>query len=103
MVIEGYHGLDLVDPELDGLLESDFVESVRLYRNAVFHFQSDSFHKKYLPVLESFEAKQWLDDVHKRIGRVLAQRVLGLNFPDGEIEPAQMRIELAHRLSRDDP
>lgn len=102
VVIEGYHELDLIDPELDRLLKSNFVDSVRLYRNAVFHFQSDSFHEKYQPVLESFEAKQWLDDVHKRIGSVLAQRVLGLSSPDGKIEPDKIRIELARRLAKDD-
>ena len=102
VVIEGYRALDLADSELDELLESDFVDSVRLYRNAVFHFQKDSLHDKYMPVLESFEAKQWLDDVHKKMGNILAQRVLGLSFPNGEIKSAEMQIALAHRLAGDD-
>ena len=102
VVIEGYRALDIADPELDKLLESDFVDSVRLYRNAVFHFQNDSFHEKYLPMLESFEAKQWLDDVHKKTGNILAQRVLGISFPNGDIKITDMQVALAQKLTEND-
>ncbi len=101
-VIEGYRELKLADPEIDRLLKSTFADDVRLYRNAVFHFQPQSLHEKHMPVLQSFEAKEWIDIVHRRFGIVLAERILGLTTHNGDVDAAQVRISLSQELAQDD-
>ncbi len=101
-VIEGYQALGLSDPEIDSLLQSKFLDDVRLYRNAVFHFQPQPTHAKHLPVLESYEAKEWIDAVHKGMGRLVAEHVLRLTVPEGELDSQKMTIALAQEMVRDD-
>lgn len=51
VVIEGWRELKLTDSEIDTLLESEHVDSLRVFRNATFHFQSHD--RKH---------QQWFDD-----------------------------------------
>lgn len=101
-MIEGYQALGPSDTDLDSLLQSKFLDDVRLYRNAVFHFQTHPTHAKHLPVLESYEAKEWIDAVHKGMGRLVAERILHLTVTDGELDSQEMTIALAQEMAKDD-
>jgi hypothetical protein len=48
VVIEGWRELGLHDTEIDHLLESPHVETLRRYRNGVFHYQRKYFDDRFL-------------------------------------------------------
>ena len=102
VVIEGYRELALSDTNIDRLLKSDHVEALRLYRNATFHFQTSAFHCKMLPLHETHESEQWIDEIHRRIGAFLSRIALGVNCGHDQPDASKMRTALATRLAEDD-
>lgn len=102
VVIEGYRGLALSDPNIDRLLQSDHVDALRLYRNATFHFQPSAFHRKMLPLHETQESEQWMDEIHRRLGAFLSRSALGVGCPVDQPDAARLRIVLAMRLAESD-
>ena len=62
VVAEGYIDLKLSDPNLDGLVH-EHIDSLRLYRNATFHFQKgDNKHIQFHT--GSFGRMNWAEDMH---------------------------------------
>jgi len=102
VVIEGYRELALSDPHIDRLLQSDHVDALRLYRNATFHFQSSAFHKKMLPLHETHESEQWIDEIHQRLGAFLSRSAADISCPHDQPDAAKLRIALAVRLAEHD-
>ena len=61
VVIEGFRELNLKDSKIETLLRSSNVKSLRLVRNATFHFQKDGFiSKKVIPFLKSEDSVPWV-------------------------------------------
>lgn len=58
---------DVNDPRIDGLLANTaYVDLLRRYRNATFHYQPGYFHDKFLELMrEGEEANNWIHDLHK--------------------------------------
>jgi hypothetical protein len=48
LVIEGWKNLNLKDDRVEKLLESPFVDRLRLFRNATFHYQKEPISWKHL-------------------------------------------------------
>ena len=67
LVIEGWKDLKLSDPKIDQLLHSPFVDKLRLFRNATFHYQRESpISSKHLQFFGSQEERTeiWLNDLY---------------------------------------
>lgn len=57
---------DVNDPRIDALLtNADYVDLLRRYRNAAFHYQPDYFHEKLLELMDAgSEVDEWIHDLH---------------------------------------
>ena len=65
VVIEGYQELNCKDENVDSLLEKeDFVDALRLFRNATFHYQKKAIPEKVLKFLELKESETWIENLH---------------------------------------
>lgn len=65
VVIEGYEELKCQDLEVDTLLaRKDFVDALRLFRNATFHYQKHAISEKALQFLELKESEIWIRKLH---------------------------------------
>lgn len=51
---------------LDALLEKDeYVDQLRRFRNAIFHFQKHPINEKLLDFLEAEDSEYWIRALHK--------------------------------------
>ena len=76
VVIEGYKELKCADQKIDSLLEKeDFVDALRMFRNATFHYQKKAITEKELKFLELKESEAWIKDLHKAF-RLYFEKVL---------------------------
>ncbi|WP_434633137.1 hypothetical protein [Vibrio sp. SCSIO 43086] len=65
VVVEGYRELDITDERVDSLLEQyDFVDALRLFRNATFHYQKAPIPEKAMKFLETENSENWIQDLH---------------------------------------
>lgn len=66
VVIEGYKELKLIDEEIDSLLKKqEYVNTLRLFRNSVFHYQKDPIPEKGLKFFEAKGGEEWIRKLHK--------------------------------------
>lgn len=64
-MIEGYQELGISDETVDSLLEQDdFVDALRLFRNATFHYQKASIPEKAMKFLETDNSEHCIKDLH---------------------------------------
>jgi len=64
VVIEGYQELKCSNEKVDALLANeDFVESLRLFRNAIFHYQKQPIPEKALTFLELKGSETWIQEL----------------------------------------
>jgi hypothetical protein len=78
VVIEGYRELSLTDTKLDELLSSEeFVESLRRFRNAVFHYQENPTPPKLLEFLTAPDSEKWINELNLSFKRYF-ERQLGM-------------------------
>ena len=69
VVIEGYNELKLNDPDIDELLtRSEYVDALRRFRNATFHYQADPVSDKLMTFLELADATDWARCLSKAFG-----------------------------------
>ncbi|WP_425628275.1 hypothetical protein [Vibrio neptunius] len=65
VVIEGYRELGSSDDAIDSLLEQvDFVDALRLFRNATFHYQKTPIPEKARKFLETDGSEHWIQNIH---------------------------------------
>jgi len=78
LVIEGWKNLKLTDPKIDELLSSPFVDRLRLFRNATFHYQKDLMSFKHLQFFGTEEEKteQWLNNLYLEFERFFRENTL---------------------------
>ena len=70
VVVEGWQELKLTDPEIDGLLQSPYVDLLRRYRNGVFHFQRKFHDERFWDLmLAGREAVEWVSQLHREFRR----------------------------------
>ena len=68
VIVEGWHDLNLSDEVIDGLLTPTHVDSLRRFRNGVFHFQKNYFDDRFLGLLNS-NGPEWAVKLHREFGR----------------------------------
>lgn len=78
LVIEGWRDLGLKDNKIEELIESPFVDSLRLFRNATFHYQREFISWKHLQFFgtEEEQTEKWLNQVYKEFERFFAENTL---------------------------
>lgn len=65
VVVDGYKELKYTNDKIDNLLtQDDFVDALRLFRNAIFHYQEEAISKKALKFLELEESETWIRELH---------------------------------------
>lgn len=70
VVIEGWQAMNLKDDAINGLLDSPYLDLLRRYRNAVFHFQKRFSDKRFMELmLAGEESVDWVRNVHSEFGR----------------------------------
>ncbi|HEX8843958.1 MAG TPA: hypothetical protein VF791_04915 [Pyrinomonadaceae bacterium] len=70
VLIEGWRDLGLKDEKIDGLIGSPYVDLLRRYRNAVFHFQKKFSDKRFMDLmLAGKESVEWVSALHREFGR----------------------------------
>jgi hypothetical protein len=68
VVVEGFRELKLTHPEVDSLLNNEeYVECLRLFRNATFHYQKDPLTEKALKFLEAKDSEKWIKNLSKAL------------------------------------
>jgi len=76
VVVEGYMELKLNIPEVDELLvETEFVDKLRLFRNSIFHYQKDIYNSKFLGVDDSDEFVEWIYKLHILLGKKIMEEM----------------------------
>lgn len=74
VVISGWKTLQLQDDKINELLKSPNAGLLYRYRNAVFHFQRNYFHDKFMKFLKQGEASvEWVSNLHEEFGRYFHQ------------------------------
>ena len=78
LVIEGWKDLKLSDPKIDSLLDCPFVDRLRLFRNATFHYQKDPISWKHLQFFgtEEEQTEKWLDSLYSELERFFRENTL---------------------------
>ncbi|MBL0493031.1 hypothetical protein [Aeromonas veronii] len=65
VVVEGYREKGFSNDKIDLLLErTDFIDALRLFRNATFHYQKEPIPEKLLKFLEAKNSESWIQDLH---------------------------------------
>lgn len=82
VVIEGWRELRLHDDEVDRLLNGndhdDLVDTLRLFRNAAFHYQPDYWTPKMLKFVEfGGDSAAWIRDLTTALGNALLRKLEG--------------------------
>ena len=76
VVIDGYRELELSDEKLDKLLgQGDYVDRLRRFRNAVFHFHKDPFDAKLTEFLEADASDAWIKAVYKSLKQLFEREL----------------------------
>jgi len=85
LVIEGWKDLGLKDDRIEKLIESPFVDRLRLFRNATFHYQKEPISWKHLQFFgtEEEQTEIWLNDLYREFERFFAENTLPI--------PAELR------------
>ena len=72
VVIEGYKQLRICEPLVDALLkEESMVDSLRRFRNAIFHYQETPFGPKQQEFLAHPHSFEWATKLHRELGSAM--------------------------------
>ena len=80
LVIEGWRELGLADDRIDELLESPYVDRLRRFRNATFHFQKQPLSMKHFEFFgtEEEQTEVWLNKLYREFERFFKANTLPL-------------------------
>lgn len=80
LVIEGWRELKLSDPKIDELIASPFVNRLRRFRNATFHYQKEPISWKHLEFFgtEEEQTEKWLNELYFEFSRFFQENTLPL-------------------------
>lgn len=74
VVIEGYEEMGCKFESLDALLaKEEYVDQLRRFRNAIFHFQNHPVNEKLLNFLEAEDSEHWIRALHNEFEQFFLQ------------------------------
>jgi hypothetical protein len=100
LVIEGYRDVGLHDVEIDELLASPFVDRLRLFRNATFHYQKGLISIKHLQFFGTEEEKteRWIGQVYIAFARFFSENTIPIPKSLKESLHHKTALEVAHAI-----
>lgn len=79
VVVEGYRDLKQEFEPLDALLQQEeYVNLLRLFRNATFHYQEDPLSEKIIGFLDKKDSEHWIHELNKQF-QAFFLKVLPIN------------------------
>ena len=76
VVVDGYSELGCQDRDVDELLtNADFVNALRRFRNATFHYQEDPFSEKLLDFIAAKGSDDWSRNVYHALDRFFTSQL----------------------------
>ncbi len=70
VVVEGYQQLELSNQDIDELLKNkEYVNHLRRFRNAIFHYQDDPIPKKVKTFLDAEDSEIWITSLYRAFDR----------------------------------
>ncbi|MEX3815971.1 hypothetical protein AB3X96_38050 [Paraburkholderia sp. BR13439] len=68
VVVEGYRELgQKYEPLEEVLTKAEYVDLLRRFRNATFHFQADPLNDKLIDFLDKQDSELWIGDLNKQL------------------------------------
>ncbi|MGF6467608.1 hypothetical protein [Paraburkholderia youngii] len=100
VVVEGYRELgQIYEPLEEVLAKAEYVDLLRRFRNATFHFQRDALNDKLIDFLEKKDSEIWIRDLNKQLEAFLTQ-VLPIKETIQEMEKkGAPKVPLGTKLS----
>lgn len=97
LVIEGWKDLKLADPKIDELITSPFVDRLRLFRNATFHYQKEPLSWKHLQFFgtEEEHTEKWLKALYNELQRFFGENTLPIPDDLKEAFKDKTHVEIA--------
>lgn len=79
VVVEGYRDLKQEFEPMDALLQQEeYVNLLRLFRNATFHYQEDPLSEKIIGFLDKKDSEHWIHELNKQF-QAFFLKVLPIN------------------------
>ena len=80
VVVEGWQDLKLTDAKIDALIASPYVDRLKRFRNATFHYQKGVISPKHLEFFGAEEEKteEWVGQVYDELARYFRENTLPL-------------------------
>lgn len=80
LVVEGWQDLKLTDAKVDALIASPYVERLKRFRNATFHYQKVVISPKHLEFFGTEEEKteEWVGQLYDELARFFRENTLPL-------------------------
>jgi len=102
LVIEGWRELELRDPKIDALTASPFVDRLRRFRNATFHYQRDLLSPKHLEFFGTDDERTevWLNDLYTEFARFFRENTIPLPPALSEACKGQSHLDVARAMQR---
>lgn len=76
VVVEGYIELKLRDPIVDELLGAEkYVDTLRLFRNATFHYQKEPISEKAIKFLAIEDSEKWIRSLNRALNKFFLERL----------------------------
>jgi hypothetical protein len=68
VVVEGYRDIGLEDESINTVLSNgEYIENLRRFRNATFHFQKAPISAKMMEFLEQKDSERWIRDLDRAL------------------------------------
>lgn len=101
LVIEGWKDLKFKDEKIDKLLESPFVDRLRLFRNATFHYQKDITAWKHFQFFGTEEEKteKWINELYSEFSKFFSKNTLPLPDILEEAIKDKSHVKIARKIS----
>lgn len=80
VVVEGWQDLKLNDAKIDELIASPYVDRLRRFRNATFHYQEAVISQKHLDFFgtEAEKTEEWVGQLYEELARFFRENTLPL-------------------------
>ena len=80
VVIEAWKNLGLKDRKIEALIDSPFIDRLRRFRNATFHYQNDIISLKHLELFGTEEEKTevWMRQLYSELSRFFTENTMPL-------------------------
>jgi hypothetical protein len=82
VVCEAWQELKYSDPDIDQLLQSQYLDVLRRYRNGVFHYQQEYFDTRIKEGIQAGEPfRKWVNDLMLHLRRYLDEWFVNYRLP----------------------